>query len=128
LAAVLRTRLLSKVRVLEVWCKSGKHRCMQVLTIDKRPLALGYRSSLHSTIVIGGTSRTGLRHLDGLRAVWLDDAPPAVFIDADCRCGHQTVPAGWLRDQIDAGRRRRVLDSLARGEIRAARLREFPPL
>jgi hypothetical protein len=127
LAAVLRAGLLRKVRVFEVWCKSGEHRCVQVLTIDGRPLALGVQVTEHSYIVIGGTSRSMTKHRAWTRGVWLDVAQARIPVAASCRCGDNLVIAGWLREQIAAGRRRRVLDAGTREEIRQLGV-TYPPL
>jgi hypothetical protein len=110
LAAVLRSGQLSKVRTFEGYCESGEHRCVQVLTVDSRPLAIGKQAS---------QARTGghLRHRDWTRGVWLDVAPARIPVPAECRCGEEYVPAGWLAEQIAAGRKRRVLNAATRTEI-----------
>jgi hypothetical protein len=117
LAAVLRARLLSRVRIFEVFCESGRHRCLQVLTIDQRPFALGVARRQRSAIPeLGDNQRES-----AATAVWLDTAPAVALVAVECRCRWDRVTVGWLREQIAAGRRRRVLDAATRRESRAAR-------
>jgi hypothetical protein len=119
LAAVLRSGMLRKVRTFEMYCESGEHRRVQVLTIDRRPLALGKQATLYRTA-------GDMRHRSWLRGVWLDVAPAYVPVAAECRCGDEYVPAGWLAEQIAAGQKRRVLDAATRREI-STRASTYPP-
>ena len=127
LAAVLRAGLLSRVRVFDVFCDAESHRCVDVLIIDRRPLAPGKQRTQGATVVVGAEGRTFSRHRGRTLGVWLDQAQPRVPVGAECRCGDQLVTAGWLNEQLAAGRRRRVLDTATRQEI-LERGRDYPPL
>jgi hypothetical protein len=121
LAIIQRAGWLSKARIFALWCKTGEHRCVQVLTIDGRPLALGKQATLYRTA-------GGMKHRGWMRGVWLDVAPAHIPVPAECRCSNKEyIPAGWLAEQIAAKQKRRVLDAATLAEI-SRRAASYAPL
>jgi hypothetical protein len=121
LEAILRAGLLSEVRMFEAVCER-RHRFVQVLRIGGRPLVFG-----EDTSRIQHKHHT---HVDGRwGGVWLD-APDIVVPDGNggvahvvtrytftCRDESVLIPMQWLREQVAAGRRVRVIDEATRREM-----------
>jgi hypothetical protein len=129
LAVILRTKMLSKVRMLDVACEA-EHRLVQVLRVARRPFVLGI-----DTTVIHGLDEAARKWYwfptpkgewaMGRRGrwlgVWLDEPDQEIrtvngpqlhnrftFTCADWHCSKEiTLP--WLREQIAADRRRVVI-------------------
>ena len=125
LAAVLRAGLLSKVRLFEAVCERG-HRFVQVLRIAGRPLALATSTPIRQKPGVG--PHWAPVHRGHWYGLWLD-APDIIVtledgrreyrnrFEASCQDEWVLIPTPWLRDQIAAGHRRRVIDEATRREM-----------
>src|SRR5688572_18818001 len=80
LAEILRRRLLSKVRIFEGWCENGD-RLLQVIKVQRRPLALAEAMAISSTGSPNPAFRRGAHadHRSHLEAAWLDLSWDAYF-------------------------------------------------
>jgi hypothetical protein len=81
LAEILRRRLLSKVRIFEGWCQDGD-RLLQVIKVQRRPLALAQRMIVASTSSPTPAFQRGTRaaHRAGYEAAWLDLSHDVYFV------------------------------------------------
>jgi hypothetical protein len=137
LMEILRRRLLSKVRIFEARCEKSD-RLFQVVEVQGRPLALAQRM-----IRRGPTDSPnpafrrdpGLAHRADYEAAWLDlswdsyylahDPPepdqPVIrqpyLLSAQCLHERLPVPLDWLREQVNAGIRKRVITDETRLEM-----------
>lgn len=125
LTEILRRGLLGRVRIFEGWCEKGD-RLVQVVTVNNRPLALCREAA-------AGRSH----HRNHWRGMWLDlDArlyyadypdeplPPGeprtltpLLLGAQCQHQHANTPAWWLRQQLELGVSRVVMDEATRWSI-----------
>jgi hypothetical protein len=139
LQTILRRGLLSKVRIFEAWCESTKNRdrLAQVLKVGGRPLAFARELRGTGMMQVGAPSRYKMRNVTPPRyGMWLDMDPGIYYVPREpptpgatswevhplriggqCRHEHVSIPADWLREQIEMGVRKRVIDAKARREI-----------
>ena len=71
LAEILHRGLLSKVRVFEGWCENGD-RLVQVVRVQRRPLALAETMSLAATGSPNPRRAEHAEHRSSYQAAWLD--------------------------------------------------------
>ena len=142
LQAILRRGLLSKARIFSAWCEKGD-RLMQVVRVGGRPLAIAREARPTVVMQAGAPTRHTMRHrVQPNKGMWLDldahlyylpvePAPvgesralaPLRFA-AQCQHEHVSIPADWLRAQVEQGARYRVIDAAARRAARITRLGE----
>jgi hypothetical protein len=128
LQTILRRGLLSKARIFEAACERG-HRLVPVVRIKGRPLALGTTTPRRLRGEPGPGSRWPPAHRASRDGLWLD-RPDTIVTDTDgryirtidseiftCEDESAEIPFWWLREQIAAGRRRRVIDEATRREM-----------
>jgi hypothetical protein len=136
LVEIQRRRLLSKVRIFEGWCENGD-RLLQVVKVQRRPLALAQRMIVASTSSPNPAFRrdTHVEHRAAWEAAWLDlnwDAyylphdPPArgqsvvlrpYLLSAECQHESLPVPLVWLCEQVKAGVSKRAITQAVRFEM-----------
>jgi hypothetical protein len=113
---ILRRGLLGKVRIFELRCENND-RLLQVLRINRRPLAI-----TKAGLRVGGNSGTRLEHRGTVQALWLDlpieayRLPSAGYRRLTAECAHErvSIPADWLIDQLQAGRKKRIITDATR--------------
>jgi hypothetical protein len=140
LQVILRNGLLSKVRIFSAWCvnEQNRDRLVQVIKVKGRPLALA--RELRGTVVMyaGAPEKSGhkMRNLTSPRiGMWLDMDPGLYYLPSEppppgesrivhplrisgqCRHEHVSIPAAWLRLQVEKGVRFRVIDAATRREM-----------
>lgn len=136
LATILRSGLLSKVRVFEAWCTQGD-RLAQVVRVAGRPLALSRTVTQKVSTNLGRSelNSTKWEHRGGVLAMWLDldwnryylpYNPPKLGesvvlqpIGFPSQCQHEraSIPGFWLCQQVQEGVTKRVIDDAARWEM-----------
>ena len=144
LTEILRRRLLSKVRIYEGWCENGD-RLLQVIQVQRRPLALAEAMSVAATGSPNARRAEHAEHRSHRQAAWLDLSWDAYFariwvrpeesqfldtqhdsgqwvlkpywLSAQCRHENLPVPLDWLREQVNAGIRKRVITNETRVEM-----------
>jgi len=136
LTEILRRRLLSKVRIFEARCEKSD-RLFQVVKVQGRPLALAQAMAISSTASPNPAFRrsTHADHRSYWQAAWLDltwnsyyaphDPPEPgktvilqpYLLSAQCLHERLPVPLDWLREQVHAGIRKRVITDKTRLEM-----------
>jgi len=142
LAEILRRRLLSKVRIFEARCEKSD-RLLQVVKVHGRPLVLAEAMSVAATPNPRRAEHS--EHRSHYQAAWLDLSWDAYFariwvrpeesqfldtqhdsgqwvlkpywLSAQCRHENLPVPLDWLREQVNAGIRKRVITNETRVEM-----------
>jgi hypothetical protein len=120
---ILRRGLLGKVRIFELRCENND-RLLQVLQINRRPLAITKAGLKHSTFQVGvGNTGTRLAHRGTVQALWLDlpieayRGPSGGYRTAECAHERVSVPADWLITQLQAGGKKRIITDATRWEM-----------
>jgi hypothetical protein len=134
---ILRDGRFSKVRIFEAWCEKGD-RLAHVLRIRGRPLALALQMVKTSEIYAGAPkrNRSRLDHRSHAVAMWLDldwhlyylpseepkwPGQPRVLhplvLGAQCQHERAPIPGAWLKEQVEKGIRKRVIDDATRWEM-----------
>jgi hypothetical protein len=136
LTEILRRRLLSKVRIFEARCEKSD-RLFQVVKVQGRPLALAQAMAISSTGSPNPAARRSAHadHRSYWQAAWLDLSWDSYYLPHDppepgqtvirqpyllsAQCLHEQlpVPLDWLREQVNAGIRKRVITNETRFEM-----------
>jgi hypothetical protein len=145
LATILRRGLLAKVRIFEAWCESeqNRDRLTQVIRVGGRPLALAREARPTSVVQVGAPTRRTMRHrVQPRMGMWLDLDPHLYYLPVElapvsesrvltplrfggqCQHEHLSIPADWLRAQVEQGVRYRVIDAAVRRAAGITRLGE----
>jgi hypothetical protein len=123
LREIRRLGLLARVRIFEARCQNGD-RLLDVIRVNGRPLALGWQAIGAAVVVDALEGGPRQYHRVPLLAIWLDvdrmlDPPIRLWFPTQCQHESVQVPADWLRGQVEAGLRKRVvvIDDAARREM-----------
>jgi hypothetical protein len=136
LQTIMRLGLMSKVRLFDAWCEQGD-RLFQVVKVQRRPLGLARRMVRTSQSSPNPAFRraTYSAHRAAWNAMWLDLDPLAYYLPHEppepgesrilrpyrlsAECQHQglSVPGDWLREQVENGVTKRVIDNATRFEM-----------
>jgi hypothetical protein len=146
LQAILRRGLLSKARIFSAWCEKGDgkgDRLLQVVRVGGRPLAFARGASPTGVAQVGAPTRHTMRHrVQPRMGMWLDTNPGLYYLPLEpppvgesrvliplrfagqCQHEHVSIPADWLRAQVERGVRYRVIDGAVRRAAGITRLGE----
>jgi hypothetical protein len=138
LQTIMQLGLTSKVRVFDGRCEDGDL-LFQVVKVHKRPLALARCAIVTSTASPNPAFRrpTHTAHRAVWNAMWLDLDPLAYYqqhepselgelgirvlmpyrLSAECKHQRLSVPGDWLREQLEKGVTKRIIDNATRFEI-----------
>jgi hypothetical protein len=95
---------LSKIRVLTVACRAGNHMAAQVIAVPGTGLW-----AVWSAVAIRGER--------GEPDVLAQPLSEDFVLRGSCRCAQTPVPSSWMREQVDA-RRRRVIATGTASHVR----------